>query len=140
MRAEKPAKIYSSPVFSISICHFSSDPADPENFPDPLRLVDRPSNIMSHILILKGNPLRRLIGFLSGFLQVFSGCGHTEDTAAVCDDLAFVVEFCSGVEDIIVVFSLELLKSFDRESLFVLDRVAVGCKDNADRRTIIVEL
>ena len=95
---------------------FSSDPADPENFPGSLTPRRSPVNIMSHILILKGNPLRRLIGFLSGFLQVFSGCGHTEDTATVCDDLAFVVEFCSGVEDIIVVFSLELLKSFDQES------------------------
>ena len=95
---------------------------------------------MSHVLILKGDPFRRLIGFLSGFLQVFSGRGHTEDTAAVGDDLAVFVEHCAGVEDIVIVFSLEFLKALDWESLFVLYRVAVGRQDHAYSCAVIVEL
>ena len=91
-----------------------------------MNIVDRLTNIMSHVLILKRDPFRRLISLLSGFLQIFSGGGHTEDTAAVGDDLTVFVEFCAGVEDIVIVFSLELLKSLDRESFFILYRVAVG--------------
>ena len=54
------------------------------------RLVDRLSDIMAHILILKLHPLCRSIGVLSGFLQVFSLCGDAKHTAAVCHDLSVV--------------------------------------------------
>ena len=95
---------------------------------------------MSHVLILKRDPFRRLISFLSGFLQIFSCGGHAEDTTAVGDDLAVFVEFCARVEDIVIVFSLELLKSLDRESFFILYRVAVGRSDHTYCRAVIVEL
>ena len=81
-----------------------------------LRLINSFSDIVPHILVLEVYPLCRGISILSRFFQIFSFCRHAEDTTAVCHDLS-VLEFCSGMEAVIAVMLLELVKAFDRKPL-----------------------
>ena len=87
---------------------------------------------MSHVFILKGDPLGSFIRFLTCFLQVIAECRDTEHPSAICDYTAGFVELRSGMEAERIVLTFKFLKSFDGESLFVLYGISVTCKHYAD--------
>ena len=82
-----------------------------------LRFVNRFSNIMAVIFIVKVNPVNSLICIRTCLFQGIAKCCHAEDTASVCHDLA-VFELRSCMEAVIALMLFERLESADRESIF----------------------
>ena len=100
-------------------------------------LIDCFSDIMAHIFIGKVNPLGCLVGFLSRLLQISSGRRDTKHTSAICDDIAILIEFRSGMETEIVVFSIKLFKTADFKSFFIGYRISVRRQYHTDCRIVL---
>ena len=96
-----------------------------------LRFVNRFSNIMAVIFIVKVNPVNSLICIRTCLFQGIAKCCHAEDTASVCHDLA-VFELRSCMEAVIALMLFERLESADRESFFVGNRITVRSQYDAE--------
>lgn len=83
-----------------------------------LSLVDSFSDIVTHILICKADPLCSSICILSGFLLMSLLWRDAKNTPTVCNDLS-IFKFGSRMETVIAVFVLKILKSMDRDTFFV---------------------
>ena len=92
-----------------------------------LCLVNRFSNIMTIIFIIKLYKIDSFIRIRSRLFQVISFSYYSKHTTTVCHDLS--VFLCgSCVEYIVTFFFFECIKSFDREAFLIKYRIPVRCQ------------
>ena len=91
---------------------------------------------MTHIFIRKLNPLCCIISIFACLFQSLSFCCNSKYTAAICNNLS-ILEFGSGMETIISIFTFKVFKSIHWNALFVFYRISFTCKDHTYSRIIL---